>query len=120
MTFYAGVQQLVYHNFWVMTDHRRYESVSYCLKNKFHPVIFTETSYTEKCKIMGADQRRDDRTERKEGQVLQIVLTLSHAAAKKKTKRHKIKSTTHEIMEKAFQLYEKLISSILGQEAIRL
>lgn len=45
---------------------------------------------------MGADQGR------KEGQVLQIVLTLFHTASKKKMERHEIKSTIHEIMEKTF------------------
>lgn len=54
-----------YHHFWVMTDHRLYESVSHCLeKSKFHPEIFTKTSYTENCKIMGADWGRDDWAER--------------------------------------------------------
>lgn len=69
---------------------------------------------------MDADEGRDDWAE-KEGHALQIALTLFHTAAKKKKKpRYEIKSTTHEIIEEAFQLHEKLIYSILGQEAIRL
>lgn len=63
---------------------------------------------------MDADEGRDDWGEKK-GHALQIALTLFHTAAKKKRPRHEIRSTTHEIMEEAFQLYEKLIQSILGQ-----
>lgn len=55
---------------------------------------------------------------RKEGQVLQTVLTVFHTAAKKEMERHEIKTTTHEIMEEVFLLHEKLIHSILGQETI--
>lgn len=68
---------------------------------------------------MDADEGRDDWAE-KEGHALQIALTLLHTAARKKKPRDEIRSTTYEIMEEAFQLYEKLIYSILGQEAIRL
>lgn len=68
---------------------------------------------------MDADEGRDDWAE-KERHALQIALTLFHTAAKKKRPSHEIRSTTHGIMEEAFQLCEKLIYSILGQEGIRL
>lgn len=62
MTSYAAVQLRFYRHFWVMIDHRLYESMSYCLKkSKFHPEIFTET-----CKIMDADLGRDDWAERQD------------------------------------------------------
>lgn len=115
MTSYAAVQLQFYRHFWVMTDHRLYDSMSYCLKKK--QVSSWDIYRNMQNNGCWLGQRW---LGRKGGQVLQIVLTLFHTAAKKKMGKHEIKSTAHEIMEEAFQLHEKLICSILAQEAIRL